>query len=85
MSACCRAKPRETGTSGSGNKRGSQSTVKLSVRAQFDLMLEEFAGSQVAQERGECVDCQVAGVVGGWRQASDFADQILPTNLAGFA
>jgi hypothetical protein len=42
------------------------------------------ARSNLPQERGERVDCQLAGVVGGWRQASDFANQLFPAHLPGF-
>ena len=42
------------------------------------------ARSDVLQERGERVYGQVAGVGGGWRQASDFLNQLLPAQLAGF-
>jgi hypothetical protein len=40
--------------------------------------------SHVSQERGQRVDGEVAGMVGGWRQASDFADQFFPAQIAGF-
>ena len=40
--------------------------------------------SDAPQERGERVDCQLAGVGGGLRQASDFANQLFPAYLPGF-
>jgi hypothetical protein len=42
------------------------------------------ARSNLPQERGERVDGQVAGVVGGWRQASDSANQVFPAHLPRF-
>ncbi len=40
--------------------------------------------SELPQERGECVHCQVAGMGGGLRQAPDFANYLFPADAPRF-
>ena len=44
----------------------------------------ERPSSEFPQERGERFEREVAGVGGGWRQASNFADEVFPAHLARF-
>ncbi len=46
--------------------------------------ISRLATLHVSQKRGERVHRKVTGVVGGWGQASDFADQLFPAQFAGF-